>query len=162
MNAPQLRTLAFALALASIGTALLAQGPGRQGGFGPGPGFKGLNLTESQRAQAKAIHERHQAALQSRQEAAEAARKAVHEAMLNPATDVKALQALHEKASAAQFELMLEHRALRQEFQAILTPEQKALAEKRMAEGPRAPGGRGPGRHPGMGKGPGGPGERPF
>ena len=90
-----------------------------------------LNLTEAQQAQVKAIHERHQAAFKAKGETAAAAHKALREAMANTATDAKTLQALHEKASAAQFELMLEHRAVRQEILPLLTTEQKTQFEKR-------------------------------
>jgi Spy/CpxP family protein refolding chaperone len=129
-----------------------------------GRGFMGLNLTEAQQAQVKAIHDRHQAAIQAKAEAADAARKAMHEAMASSATDAKTLKALHEKASAAQFDLLLEHRAVRQEILPQLTPEQKAQFEKHpMGMGPgrgmRHPGGRphhsgGPGAGPGRGMGP--------
>jgi protein CpxP len=110
----------------------------------------GLNLTEAQQTQVKAIHERHQAAFKAKGEAAGAAHKALREAMANLATDTKTLQALHEKASAAQFDLLLEHRAAQQEILPILTAEQKAQFEKR-GMGP----GFGPGRAPREGWGPG-------
>jgi Spy/CpxP family protein refolding chaperone len=74
------------------------------------------------------------------------------------ATDAKALRALHDKASAAQFDLLLEHRALRQETLALLTPEQKAKLPKGgmgMGMGPMGGRGMGPGpdgfRHGGPG-----------
>jgi protein CpxP len=110
----------------------------------------GLNLTEAQQTQVKAIHERHQAAFKAKGEAAGAAHKALREAMANLATDTKTLQALHEKASVAQFDLLLEHRAAQQEILPILTAEQKAQFEKR-GMGP----GFGPGRGPREGWGPG-------
>ena len=111
----------------------------------------GLNLTEAQQTKVKAIHDRHAAALQAKLEATQAAHKMLREAMQNPATDTKALQALHEKAATAQFDLMLEHRAVHQEILPLLTPEQKAQFEKGpMGMGPK--GGRGRGF--GMGSGP--------
>lgn len=143
------RLAAFAVALLAFGASLSAQGRGP--GFGPGHGpacegggFRGLNLTEAQQAQVKAIHDRHQSAFKAKGEAADAARQAVHAAMANSATDASTLKALHEKASAAQFDLMLEHRAVRQEILPLLTAEQKAQFEKHPM---------GMGRHGGRGKG---------
>lgn len=182
MRTHPLRFAAFAAALLSIGAALHAQdpappqgqrpGPGAGFGAGPGAGFgagrgmahglRGLNLTEAQQAQVKAIHERHQAAIQAKLEAAGTARQALHEAMAKPATDTKSLQALHEKASNAQFDLMLEHRAIRQEILPLLTADQKAQFERHpMGPGGKGPGmgrghrpGFGPGFEPGFGSGP--------
>ncbi|WP_257312702.1 Spy/CpxP family protein refolding chaperone [Geothrix fuzhouensis] len=160
MNTHPLRFAVLAGALLAFGASLSAQGPGP--GFGPGSragrGLMALNLTEAQQAQVKAIHERHQGALKAKGETASAAHKALREAMANSATDAKTLQALHEKASAAQFDLMLEHRAVRQEILPLLTVEQKAQFEKRgMGSGfgpgagmmgPRRGHGRGPGLNP--------------
>jgi Spy/CpxP family protein refolding chaperone len=138
-------------------------GMGRGMGPGEGRGLQRLNLTEAQQAQVKAIHDRHQASIKAKIEAATAARQAMHEAMAKATTDTKALQALHDKASAAQFDLLLEHRALRQEILPLLTAEQKAQFEQHPM-GPGSGSGKG---HPGMrghrpGFGPGfGPGPRP-
>ncbi|MDR3683034.1 MAG: Spy/CpxP family protein refolding chaperone [Geothrix sp.] len=160
MRTHPLRFAALAVALLAFGTSLPAQGYGpgcgcRRGGFGPGQGaglgLRGLNLSADQQAKVKAIHENHQAAFKTKGDATQAAHQALREAMLNPATDAKTLQALHEKASAAQFDLMLEHRAVRQEILPLLTPEQKAQFEKGpMGMGPRGGRGRGPGFGRGM------------
>ena len=159
MNTRPLRVSALAVALLAIGASLSAQGPGFGPGHGHGPagegrGFKGLNLTEAQQTQMKAIHERHQAAFKAKGEAAGAAHKALREAMQNTATDTATLKTLHEKAAAAQFDMLLEHRAARQEILPLLTAEQKVQFEKHGMGmmGPR--GGRG--RGPGMGPRPGG------
>jgi Spy/CpxP family protein refolding chaperone len=160
MNTLPLRASAFALALLAIGVSLSAQGPGPS--FGPGSankgrGFRGLNLTEAQQAQVKAIHERHQAAFTAKGEVAGAAHKALREAMQNLATDTNTLKALHEKATGAQFDLMLEHRATRQEILPLLTAEQKVLFEKHgLGMGPQEGRGMGHGMGHGMGRRPGG------
>jgi protein CpxP len=149
MRTHPLRILAFAAALLAVGTALSAQdGPGFGPGHGPGfgRGLKALNLTEAQRTQMKALHDKHQPAIQAKAGAAQTARKALHEAMADAVTDAGTLKALHEKASAAQFDLMLEHRALRLEILPLLTPEQKA----KFAQGPMGFGGRGMGHGRGM------------
>jgi len=125
----------------------------------------GLNLTADQQAKVKAIHERHQAAFKTKGETAAAAHKALREAMANLATDTKTLQALHEKASAAQFDLMLEHRAAQQEILPLLTLDQKAQFEQRRSEMGRPGFGPGMGPRGGRDRGPGGgmnPGEAPV
>jgi len=161
MTIHPLRFAATAVALLALGTALSAQGMGpghgrgHGFGFGEGRGLRSLHLSEAQQAQVKAIHAQHQATVQARLAAANAARKAMHEAMAKAPTEVATLKALHERASAAQFELMLEHRAIRQEIQSLLSEEQKASFEK-LPMGPGHPGGPGfggghPGpRHPGQ------------
>ena len=148
-----LRFAAFAVALLAISTALSAQGPGPGPSFGPGHGpagegrrLNGLNLTEAQQTQVKAIHDNHLAAFKAKGQAADAARKAMHDGMANAATDAKTLKALHETVSAAQFDLMLEHRAVRQEILPLLTADQKAQWGKHPM---------GMGRHGGRGKGSG-------
>ena len=158
-----LRLAALTLALVTLGVALAARdrgpggacaGPGASPGFHRGgmEGFRGLNLSEAQKAQFKALHERHQKTMEAKREAAQAAGKALHEAMAKDA-DVNALRATHDKVSAAQFDLLLEHRALRQEILPLLTPDQKAKFEK-LPMGPgMGPGG--PGMGPHMGRGPG-------
>lgn len=154
MRFPSPRTAVFAAALLAIGTSLSAQGGGPGSGHGPaheGRGFKGLNLTEAQRAQMKAIHEKHQATVKAHMDEAAAARKALHEAMADANSDTKTLKALHDKVSAAQFDLLLEHRAIRQEILPLLTAEQKVQFEKH----PMGPeGGHGMRRGPGHGFGP--------
>jgi len=158
------RLAALVVALAALGTTLSAQapeaGPGRgrgpmRGGPMQGHGFKGLNLTTDQQAKVKAIHESHQAAFKAKGDAAQAAHKALFEGLANAATDTAALKALHDRASAAQFDLLLERRAVRQEVLPLLTAEQKAQFEKHPGGmGPRGPRPGGPAPHgPGMGMG---------
>jgi Spy/CpxP family protein refolding chaperone len=151
MTSHPLRFAALTVALLAIGTALAAQGPGFGPGHGHGPmgegrGLRGLNLSEAQQAQVKAIHDKHQTAFKAKGETAQVARKALFEAMQNVATDASTLKALHDKASAAQFDLLLEHRAARLEILPLLTAEQKAKFEKApMGMGPHGARGRVPG-----------------
>lgn len=156
----------FALALGlSLAAPMAAQEPppgpppGMHRGHGFGPLMMwGLDLTDAQKASMKAIAERHHAAMKPKFEAAAEARKALHSAMQDPAASPERLKALHDKASQAQFELALDRRAMRQESLALLTPEQKAKAEKLRAdmqqrpEHPRGPEGphRGMSHDPGM------------
>lgn len=152
MRTPSFRFVLAAALLMGAGVFLAAQGMGRGPGQGPGAGrgLQRLQLTEPQRAQVKAIQERHQAAIQAKAEAAQAAHRALREALADPAADAKNLQVLHEKASAARFAVMLERRAVHAEILPLLTPEQKDRFEK-MPMGP----GRGAGRGPRHGRGPG-------
>lgn len=157
MNTHPLRIAALTVALASLGVALSAQMPGPdpghgrgrshdQGPMGEGHGFKALNLSADQQAKVKAIHDSHQAAFKAKGEAAQAAHKALGEAMANEATDAKTLRTLHDAAAAAQFELLLEHRAVRQEILPLLSAEQKALFNKHpMGLPPHGGRGMGPG-----------------
>lgn len=151
MRTHPLRFAALAVALLAFGLALSAQGRGP----GAGRGLRGLNLTETQEAQVKTIHERHQAAVKAKMEAAQAARKALHEAMANAATDAKTLRSLHDKASAAQFDVMIEHRAVRAEILPLLTAEQKAKFDQAPMGGQGFGPGRGPGPREGHGRGAG-------
>jgi Spy/CpxP family protein refolding chaperone len=159
----------MAVALLAIGTSLSAQGPGPGHGHGPaqeGHGFKGLNLTEAQQAQVKAIHDKHQATMKAKMDAADAAQKAMHAAMADVTSDTNTLKALHEKASAAQFDLMIEHRAIRQEILPLLTAEQKVQFQKHpMGMGPHGDRGMnhgaGHGHGPHHGMGPDGPAVKP-
>lgn len=145
---------ALTLALVALFAApLAAQGhPGGRGmkHHGPQDGpmmMRCLDLTEAQQTSLKAIADKHREASKAKREAAMAARKAYHSAMIDPATPVDQLKTLHEKVSQAQFELSLDRRAMMQESMAILTPEQKAKAEQLRAErGGKRAGGRGPGR----------------
>lgn len=109
--------------------------PGMQRGHGFGPMMMwGLDLTDAQKASMKAIATKHRESMKPTFEAAAGARKALRVAMMNPATPVDQLKALHDKASQVQFELALDRRAMHQETLALLTPEQKAKADKLRSE----------------------------
>jgi len=165
MTTHPLRSAALAVAFLAIGTALSAQGPGFGPGHGRGPmgegrGLRGLNLSEAQQTQVKTIHDKHQAAFKAKGETAQAAHKALRDAMADATTDATTLKTLHDKASAARFDLLLEHRAVRQEILPLLTAEQRATFEQGpVGMEPRGGRGRGPGSGPGKGMGSGrGPG----
>lgn len=114
------------------------EGPGMGGRPEMGPMMmRGLGLTEAQRKSLKALADKHREAMKGKHEAAMGAMKAFHEAMMDPAISQEKLKTLHEKASNAQFEAALDRRAMMQEFMALLTPEQKAKAEKLRADRPK-------------------------
>ncbi|HEY3271573.1 MAG TPA: Spy/CpxP family protein refolding chaperone [Geothrix sp.] len=89
---------------------------------------RALNLTEAQRASIQAIREKHRPDLMARREAVRQAQAALRTALQDPATPETQLRALHDKASAARFDLLLAGRAVHQEMRAMLTPEQQARA----------------------------------
>jgi Spy/CpxP family protein refolding chaperone len=157
MRTNLLHLATLTVALLALGTSLSAQGRGQGCGSGrrEGRGFMGMNLSDAQQTQMKAIHDKHQAALRAKMEAAETARTSMYAAMSNAGTDAKTLKTMHEKVSAAQFDLMLEHRAVQQEILPLLSPEQKLQFEKHpMGMGPMGGrGGWGPGSGSGFGPG---------
>jgi len=131
---------------------LTAQGPKHDRGPGQHMGpFGGLNLTEDQKTQIKAIADKHKAAFETKRKAAQEAQAAFFKAMQDPSTKDADLKTLHTKVSEATFAELLEHRAMMQENLGILTADQKAQWEKQKNERPgfRPPHeGRGP-RHGG-------------
>jgi|GEM_PF-1405368 len=140
-----IRLLVLGLSLAAM--PLMAQGPhhGRGPGMDPGFGhpFACLELTEAQKSALKGVDDQHKASMEAKHAVVHEARKALHEAMRNPDVKEAELKALHEKASHAHFAVMLEHRSIMLESEALLTPEQKVQMEKMHKE------------HKGKGFGPG-------
>ena len=105
---------------------VLAQpGPGPRGGRGMA---KALNLSEVQQTSIQAIHEKHRPDLLARRDAVRQAQSALHAALQDPASTEAQLRTLHEKAASARFDMLLAGRAVHQEVQAVLTPEQRAKA----------------------------------
>lgn len=144
------RTLTFVLAASGL---LMAQGdgPGRGPGHGPRmgrPALACLDLTDAQKAQFKAIDEKHRPSLETKGQAAREAGDALRKAMMDPATPEATLKALHAKAGDARFAMMMEHRQLRAEQFALLTADQKAKLEKLRAERQAQMKERGQGRGP--------------
>ena len=126
------------------------EGPGRPEGMGPNLKDhleKALKLTPDQKAKVDAIQARHKPAMEAKREAAQTARKAFMEAMKNVDAKAEDLKALHRAMADADFDALLEHRSQRQEFRAILTPEQREKAAwfEGRREGRRMHRGGGPG-----------------
>ena len=103
----------------------------------PGPGpqegrrlARALNLTETQRTSIQAIREKHRPDLLAHREAMRQTQAALRAALQDPATPEAQLRSLHDKASSARFDLLLAARAVRQEVQTVLTPDQRARAAK--------------------------------
>jgi len=108
-------------------------GPGGPGGRMGGPmgGFPFMgDLTEAQREQVKAIHERHADRIRPLAERAHAAREAVQDAVLSG--NVSNLQALSIEVGNAETELTLAQAQVQSEIFNVLTAEQKQkIAERR-------------------------------
>lgn len=144
MNKSKIIAWSAGVALAMTATVLAAQGFGPMMGGGRGPGQAGmrcggamanaLNLTEAQKAELKAIEGRHQAALDAKQKVAGEAREEIRKAMHDPAVSDAKVKELHAKVSDAMTAVMLERRAMMREFDALLTPDQKAILEKQRAQ----------------------------
>jgi len=84
-----------------------------------------LHLTEAQKASIQETRTKHHESLSAKRKAAMAAHEAFTQAMRKPESKPEDLKTLHQTATALSFDLQLEHRALRQELRALLTPEQR-------------------------------------
>jgi len=140
-------------------TALTAQGFGPRMGGGQLQGQAGfcapmtrlLSLTEAQQANLKAIEGSHQASLDAKLKAAEIAREAMRGAMHDASVGDARIKELRLTLTGATTEVMLERRAMLREFEAILTPDQKAALENQRLQGGFGQGmGRGGGRGQGF------------
>jgi len=157
MNLSKIIAWSGAAALTLTATVLAAQGFGPMMGGGRGqapaaqcgPMARVLNLTEAQQADQKAIAQRHQAALDAKLKVASDAREEMRKAMHDPAVSDAKVKELHVKVSEAMTAVMLERRAMQREFEALLTPDQKAALDKQRLQG-------GPGMGRGKGRGCGG------
>ena len=107
---------------------------GRGGHFGGGMMFRGLNLTDAQKASLKQIHESFGERTKSLREQLRAKHQELRQAESGGSfNEALATQKLTEAASL-QAKLMGEQFKMRQESLAILTPEQKTQMEQRRAE----------------------------
>ena len=112
-------------------------GEGRGEKHGRGMGgmmFRGLDLTDAQKAQAKQIHESHSASVKALRQQIRAKHQEIRQAEQGGTfNEALATQKLTEVASI-QAKLMGEEFQIRQQMLGILTPEQKAKLEQRRNE----------------------------
>lgn len=87
-----------------------------------------LNLTEAQQTSIKALRDKHRPEMLARREATRQAQGSLRTALQDPATAEPQLRTLHDRASAARFELMLARRSMHQDIEALLTPAQRLKA----------------------------------
>jgi Spy/CpxP family protein refolding chaperone len=131
--------LCLTLALALIGTAALAWGPGLGGGFGAGPAFgRGFgagpgsgypaipNLTAEQTAQIKALQEAFLKETEPLQKEMAAKGSELRGFRFAPNSDAAAARAKQEELFALRTQFQEKGNNLRAEVQKVLTPEQLA------------------------------------
>ena len=109
-------------------------GPGRFGGPMGGPLGFGVNprdLTDAQREQVKAIHERHAAEMKPLIEQAQAARKALQDNVLAGGTNLRALAM---ELGKAEGDLAFANAQIQGEVLTLLTPEQRQKMQDRAKE----------------------------
>ena len=109
------------------------EGRGERGGM-QGMMFRGINLTDDQKAKMKQISQSFRERTQSLHQELRAKRQGLREASEGGTfNEALATQKLQESASL-QAKLMGEQFKMRQEMLAVLTPEQKAQMEQKRAE----------------------------
>jgi len=121
--------LCLTLALAIIGTAALAWGPGFGRGFGAGPGFSYPtipNLTAEQSTQIKALQESFLKEIEPLQKEMAAKGSELRSFRFAPNSDAAAVKAKQGELFGLQTQLQVKGNNLRSEVQKILTPEQLA------------------------------------
>ena len=120
-----MRSLAFLLVAA---LPLAAQAPTPP----PAPQARpatALGLTPEQQAQRKTIFEKYRDGARANHEAVRAQAQAFRTAMQDPKVSEAQLRQAFDQMNAARFQGMLQHRAMRQELRAVLTPDQQVKAD---------------------------------
>jgi Spy/CpxP family protein refolding chaperone len=124
----------------------IAGGPGAPGGgmrgpggpMGPGPVFRGLDLTDDQKAQLKSIADSRQNEFRAAQEKIAAAREGIRDLIEADTINEGAIRAKSAEVAAAEAELMILNAKLRKDSLQILTADQLAkLKEQRESRGQR-------------------------
>ena len=102
---------------------------GMRGGMGGGGMmFRGLDLTDEQKAQMKAIHEANKGSMQPLMEAMKANRQRMQEATANGNFDEAAVTAIANEHAALSAQMMVARERIKAQTFAILTDEQKVKA----------------------------------
>ena len=157
-------SLAAALAVVTIATAapmLMAQdqpqrrqgpgfggpppgGPGGPGmrrggpmGFGFGPGFRQLDLSDDQKTQLKAIAESHRDEFRAAGDKARAAHEGMQALVEADSINESAIRAKSAEIAAAEAEVMILNAKVRQESMQVLTSEQQQKLKELRAAQPR-------------------------
>lgn len=126
-----------AAALLVGGAVAFAQGPGRPGPRGDGPFgggvARGLDLSETQRQQIRAVTEQHGDAVRAAAERVRTAREAQRKVLSAMPLDEGQVRATTQGVVDAETELALERARIRSEVFALLTPDQQAQVQKNQA-----------------------------
>ena len=135
-------TAAVPVALAQTDSTQQAAPEGRGHKFGRGMrhgghrgmGFEGVNLTDAQKTQLRAVHESHRESTRALREEIRAKRQEVHQLSTAATFDEAAVRAKLTEVAALEAKLLGEQFRVRQEAQAILTPEQRTQLEQKRQE----------------------------
>lgn len=114
-------------------------GPGMRGPGGPmGPmGFRGLDLSDDQRAQLKQINESHAAEFKAVRDKSRAVREGMDALLTAETINESAIRAKSAEIAAAEADMLILNAKVRKEAMQILTAEQLAkLKEQRDSHGP--------------------------
>ena len=115
------------------------RGPGGPGGrMGFGRGFRGIDLTDDQKAQLKKIADARRSDVQAAGQKVRAAREGMRALVEADSINESAIRAKSAEIAAAEADAMILNAKVRQESQQVLTAEQLAkLKERRAARGER-------------------------
>lgn len=94
-----------------------------------------LKLSEVQKSRMKELQQKNRPEIQAKQKAARESHAAFRSALQNPDSQTEQLRKLHQAAADRQFEVALAQRAAKLEVRALLTPEQRAEADRMQALG---------------------------
>ncbi len=111
-------------------------GPGGPMGMGFGPGFRGLDLTDDQKAQLKKIADARRSDFEAAGEKVRAAREGMRALVEADSINESGIRAKSAEIAAAEADVMILNAKVRQESLQVLTSEQQAkLKEQRAARG---------------------------
>jgi protein CpxP len=122
-------------------------GPMGPMGFGIGPGFRELDLTDDQKAQVKSITDSHQAEFKAVGEKMRAAREGLRTLIEADTLDEAAVRAKSVEVAAAEADAAILGAKVRQQTLQVLTSEQLAKLKELQASRQAGPRKRQPGRH---------------
>ena len=105
-----------------------APAPHAPGAMGD-PMAAALGLTPDQQTRMKAIRDKYRESGRAEHEAAQAQAQAFRAAMEDSKASEAQLRQAFDQMNAARFQRLLQHRAMRQELRAVLTPDQQAKAD---------------------------------
>jgi periplasmic protein CpxP/Spy len=127
--------LAALLAASSLAFALPAaqahRGDGAHAPHGPMRALRGLDLTDAQREQARAIFKEQAGALRERMQAARSAQQELRALAFSPSFDSGRARDFADTAAKAQADIALMRAESMSKVVALLTPEQRAKLEER-------------------------------
>lgn len=147
-NRKKVAAAALALAVAGTGSLALAnEGDGhRSHGRGFGRGFRALDLTDDQKASLKSIMQEQRKASEPQREQIRAVRQQIRTLLDSGKADPAEVGRLTIQAHTLGQQLREQHKRAFEQFEAQLTPEQKAKLDQMKEErGKRGFGRRGPG-----------------